>query len=390
LTAGGLRMPRRGIPEDKYMASATVAIPDTEREIVTRGWLISQKDDLIWFIGSVISSYLLLIANLKFGVPLMVLVWIWALGFDGPHVFGTVSRTYADRDERRKRAKLFYGTLSLFLVGPLMVLAGRASLLGTSVWGPAFFFFASVWAYYHLVKQHYGFMILYKKKNDDLLDTDNLVDRGFLLLAMTYPFVHFIIHGAASKSVVPFATTSAAFSWFEAIVFDAFLVSLLLFLGRQAQRVFFLKKPLDGPKLLLFAAAIPMHWIVLRFLEPAGAGGVLAAVATLTIYHNIQYHRLIWFHNYNKYTRPGAGKFGLASLINKSFWTYFGFAVLFGAAYHIPHYTIVAPGGLVMSFIWGGAFTHYYLDSKIWRVRRDKQLNHNLRIEATSAPAQSS
>ena len=369
------------------MASATVAIPETKREIVSQGWLISQKDDLIWFIGSVISSYLMLLANLRFGVPLMILVWIWALGFDGPHVFGTISRTYADRDERRKRARLFYGTLGLFLVGPTMVLAGRANLLGTSVWGPTFFFFASLWAYYHLVKQHYGFMILYKKKNSDLSDIDNVIDRGFLLLGMTYPFVHFVFHSAAGKIAAPFDTTKPGFAWFETMVFAAFLVSLVLFVGRQAQRVFLLRKPLDGPKLLLLAAAIPMHWVVLRFLEPAPAGA-LAAVATLTIYHNIQYHRLIWFHNYNKYAKPGAANFGAATLINKTFWRYFGLAVLFGAAYHIPHYTVMAPGGLAMSFIWGGAFTHYYLDSKIWRVRRDTQLNRNLHMEGAPAPGQ--
>jgi len=368
------------------MASATVVIPRTNRELITKGWLISQKDDLIWFIGSVVSSYLMLVANLTLGVPLMVLVWIWALGFDGPHVFGTISRTYADREERKNRARLLYGSLALFLIGPLMVFAGRASVFGTSVWGPTFFFLASVWAYYHLVKQHYGFMILYKKKNDDLADTDNLIDRGFLLLAMTYPFVHFVIHSGAGKAAAPFSTDTPLFSWAEAIVFDAFLVSLLVFAGRQAQRVI-QKRSLDGPKLLLLAAAIPMHWIVLRFLEPLGAEGALAAVATLTIYHNIQYHRIIWFHNYNKYTRPGAANFGAATIINKSFWRYFGFAVLFGAAYHIPHYTVVAPHGVVMSFIWGGAFTHYYLDSKIWRVRRDKQLNNNLKLENANASA---
>jgi hypothetical protein len=37
-----------------------------------------------------------------------------------------------------------------------------------------------------------------------------------------------------------------------------------------------------------------------------------------------------------------------------------------------------------MAFIWGGAFTHYYLDSRIWRVRRDTQLNENLKMAAPS------
>jgi hypothetical protein len=164
-------------------------------------------------------------------------------------------------------------------------------------------------------------------------------------------------------------------------VFSAFVVSLILFVGRQAQKVY-ARRPVNIPKLLLLGAAVPMHWIVLRLLEPVQppSAAALAAVATLTIYHNIQYHRIIWFHNRNKYGRTDSRNYGAASTISKSVWSYIGFALLFGALYHIPHYTIVKPDSFWMAFIWGGAFTHYYLDSKIWRVRRDTQLNDNLRM----------
>ncbi len=320
------------------MASAAVAVEESRRNPVTFGWIINKKDDLIWFIGSVVTSYAFLAANLvlvKLGLSVMIMTWIWALGFDGPHVFGTISRTYADNEERKKRAKLYYGTLSLFLLGPAMVLAGRLKLLGTEAWGPIFFFFASLWAYYHLVKQHYGFMILYKKKNNDLAEIDNLIDRAFILLGMTYPFVRFLTHSYAAKErleTMGLSAHSETVWWFETLVFSAFVVSLILFAGRQAQRLY-MKQPVNAPKLLLLAAALPMHWIVLRLLEPVqpATAGALAAVATLTIYHNIQYHRII--------------------------------------------------------FIWGGAFTHYYLDSKIWRVRRDAQLNENLRMAGANARA---
>jgi hypothetical protein len=376
------------------MASAAVAVDETRQNPVTFGWIINKKDDLIWFIGSVVTSYAFLAANLargKFGLSVMIMTWIWALGFDGPHVFGTISRTYADNEERRKRAKLYYGTLSLFLLGPAMVLAGRMKLLGTEAWGPLFFFLASCWAYYHLVKQHYGFMILYKKKNNDLAEIDNLIDRAFILLGMTYPFVRFLTHSFAAKErlgTMGFSAQSEKVWWFETLVFSAFIVSLILFAGRQAQRLY-LKQPVNMPKLLLLAAALPMHWIVLRLLEPVqpAAAGALAAVATLTIYHNIQYHRIIWFHNQNKYTRPGAKNYGAASVISKNVWSYIAFALIFGAAYHIPHYTLVEPDSFWMAFIWGGAFTHYYLDSKIWRVRRDAQLNENLRMAGANAQA---
>ena len=376
------------------MSSTAVAVDEGRRDLIAFGWIINKKDDLIWFIGSVLTSYAFLAANLilvKFGLSVMIMTWIWALGFDGPHVFGTISRTYADNEERKKRAKLYYGTLLLFLVGPAMVLAGRARLFGTDAWGPLFFFLASMWAYYHLVKQHYGFMILYKKKNDDLAEIDNLIDRAFILLGMTYPFVRFLTHSYAAKERVEgigFSAQSEPVWWFETLVFSAFVFSLILFIGRQVQR-FYLRQAVNAPKLLLLAAAVPMHWIVLRLLEPVQppSAAALAAVATLTIYHNIQYHRIIWFHNQNKYGRDKSKNYGAASIISKSVWSYIGFALLFGAMYHIPHYTIVKPDSFWMAFIWGGAFTHYYLDSKIWRVRRDAQLNESLRMSGAQASA---
>ena len=369
------------------MASAAVAVDEGKQNLIALGWIINKKDDLIWFIGSVVTSYAFLAANLilvKLGLSVMIMTWIWALGFDGPHVFGTISRTYADNEERRKRARLYYGTLSLFLLGPAMVLAGQAKLLGTEAWGPVFFFFASMWAYYHLVKQHYGFMILYKKKNNDLAEIDNLIDRTFILLGMTYPFVRFLTHSYAAKERLEgmgLSPQSESVWWFETLVFSAFVVSLILFVGRQAHKLY-LKHPVNIPKLLLLGAAVPMHWIVLRLLEPVQppSAAALAAVATLTIYHNIQYHRIIWFHNRNKYGRLTSKNYGAASMISKSVWSYIGYALVFGALYHIPHYTVVKPDSFWMAFIWGGAFTHYYLDSKIWRVRRDAQLNDNLRM----------
>src|SRR5205085_5072054 len=211
------------------MASTAIRVDDKLRGLVAAGWIISRKDDLIWFIGSVVASYGFLAANLalvKLGMSVMLMVWVWALGFDGPHVFGTVSPTYADDEERQKRARLYYGTLSLFLVGPAML--GLDAVLHTNLFGPAFFFFASLWAYYHLVKQHYGFMILYKKKNNDLAEIDNLIDRAFILLGMTYPFVRFLTHSYAARERLEgmgVSVESGPAWWLETFVFSAFLIS---------------------------------------------------------------------------------------------------------------------------------------------------------------------
>jgi hypothetical protein len=161
------------------------------------------------------------------------------------------------------------------------------------------------------------------------------------------------------------------------------------------------------PKYLLLAAAIPMHWIVLLTPMPHKP---IAIVAILTIYHNLQYHRLIWFHN-KKYTRsalavtgaagvpPAAPNsretYGAAELISRRLLYYIAFGILFGIIYQGPRqllgYVGLKNGGalngeqsfamqLGISFLWGYAFIHYYLDSKIWRVRRDPSVGKALNM----------
>jgi hypothetical protein len=38
------------------------------------------------------------------------------------------------------------------------------------------------------------------------------------------------------------------------------------------------------------------------------------------------------------------------------------------------------PLQMMAAFFWGYAFIHYYLDSKIWRVRRDPSVGQALKL----------
>ena len=159
----------------------------------------------------------------------------------------------------------------------------------------------------------------------------------------------------------------------------------LLWLLRQLQRAV-QRQPLDVPKYLLLAAAVPMHWVVLLTPMPHKP---IAIVAMLTVYHNFQYHRLVWFHN-RKYTRDPAcrERHGAAEFISRRLAYYVLFGVLFGVWYQLPRQYVnhaADPEGfvtqLISGFLWGYALLHYYLDSKIWRVRRDPSVGKALRME---------
>lgn len=384
------------------MAASTETIDQSRTSAISLRWIINAREDLIWFIGSVASSYVLLVLYVTGILPLIPMVAGWAILIDAPHVFGTFSRTYFDKSEWQTRKRLMLGSLLFFLLGPSLVLLGA---------GFTFFFVAALWAYYHLVKQHYGFMVLYKKKNNDLAPIDNALDRLLLMFAFNYPFVAFIANDPTAMARVPPVLRGGV----NAVATILLIGTIVLGIGwliRQAQRLI-KREPLNVPKYLLLAAAIPMHWIALMTPMPAKP---IALVAILTIYHNLQYHRLIWFHNQkyststsiNNRLEPGlvpAGvtsaaskrsseRFGPAALISRRLIYYLAFGILFGIIYQGPRQflgylnlhtgdspaALTKPIQLGIAFLWGYAFIHYYLDSKIWRVRRDPSVGQALKM----------
>jgi hypothetical protein len=374
-------------------AIAETVGPQTRARGVSLRWIISARDDLVWFIGSVVSSYALFFLYVTGFLPLLPMVAVWAILIDAPHVFGTFSRTYFDRAERKSRSRLLRGSLVFFLIGPTLVLLGAGFL---------FFFIVALWAYYHLVKQHYGFMVLYKKKNNDLAPVDNALDRLLLLFAFNYPFVAFIASDPEAMARVP-PVLLRGIDGLSLVLLAGTISFTVIWVGRQIQRAI-VGEALNGPKYLLLAAAIPMHWVVLLAPMPHKP---LAIVAILTIYHNLQYHRLIWFHN-QKYRAVGRGsggesnertnlreRYGTAELISRRLLYYIAFGVLFGFLYQGPRQLLGYLGlksgnGVVteqsltiqlgVAFLWGYALIHYYLDSKIWRIRRDPSVGKALNM----------
>ena len=168
------------------MAAAPLMAASSGARLQSR-WIIGRGVDLWLVIGSVLAGYAYLLLYTALHVPISLLWWFWSVGFDGTHIFGTASRTFFDREARARHPGLLFGSLLFFFsVGPAMVLAGAKGWLALMV---------GVWAYYHVIRQHYGFMVLYKVKNRDLGKTDNALDRLFLGVMMVFPPFHrFFIH----------------------------------------------------------------------------------------------------------------------------------------------------------------------------------------------------
>jgi hypothetical protein len=220
------------------------------------------------------------------------------------------------------------------------------------------------------MRQHYGFLVLYKVKSRDLRPIDNLLDRGFLGVMLIFPPFHrFFIHHPEELGL-PFSLAR----W-ETAAWVAIAATAVVYLVRQVVRwrqgIAF-----DLPKYLLLGSVIPLHWLTFAFLSWQ------AATPTVTIVHNLQYHAIVWFHNRNRYGAADAGVrngWVPATLSHNLLW-YAGVALVFSAAYRIPGFHLGNVNDLAFGFFCGFGLTHYFLDSRIWRVRHDPGLREALAL----------
>lgn len=326
---------------------------------VTARWIIDRRVDLSLVIGSAAAGYVYLLLFTVLHVKISLLWWFWSVGFDGTHIFATASRTFFDREARVRNARLFYGSLAVFFaMGPLMVLAGLKWLLLLVV---------GTWAYYHVVRQHYGFMVLYKVKNHDMLPVDNRLDRVFLgVMTIAPPFHRFFIHHPEELGI------ALAWTAWEPVLWLVVAGTAAAWARRQWQR-HRAGDAFDLPKHLLFGAVIPLHWLTFAYMSWQ------AAVPTVTIVHNLQYHALVWFHNRNRYAGArGHGR--IPAAVSRSLAAYIGAGLVFSALYRIPGVQLGQVSDLAFGFFCGFGLTHYYLDSRIWKIRHDPGLREALQL----------
>lgn len=344
------------------MATTASVLPQTAvpgvAPAATR-WIISQREDLTWFIGSALAGYLA-IALMWAGFPLIPLQAVWFFGIDGPHVLATFTRTYADRAERKKLGWFLWIVVPLLLIGPAVAVTGHAA---------AFFMVAFVWQQFHVVKQHFGFVMLYKAKNRERNDLDRKIDRWFLLGSLFAPMTLFltkVLHVGEG-------------AWVGRVIVGVWTFLLAAWLIRQAVKLH-KREQMNWPKIGLIAAVVPLQWLAMAYGARFGPAGALQASIPLGLFHGLQYHRLMWFHNRNRYSGPEAEeRNGLAAKLAKNVSIYLTVAI--GLQFLLTFMPqVLFPGQVVQAAVWGFAFTHYLLDAKIWRVRSDKELAVALRL----------
>ena len=407
----------------------TAALPQGAAERLSMNWIISRRMDLAWFIGGALAGYALFFVHAGLGWDMVGIWFLWVVLLDSPHFFGTFSRTYLDKQEFKQRRRLLLWSLLWFLAGPLMILLSFGlHELGVGAYQfpwKLFLVFFGLWAYWHIVRQHYGFLRLYQKKNADYHPIDARLDSALLYAGLLLPFLAFIVRHPETRvqlglgeavPVYPVLAESgrlasvfdpaylAALSWEHVVI--AFSVAAvgtlaLAFAARQVARLCS-GEPVNGPKILFLLAVVPLH-VYVCFSPAVLTASLLAFAAFVTIFHDLQYHAIVWFHHRNRYHRAGVDQkqFGWAPKISKNVFVYAGCAIGFALVFRLLGCTLnIHPGcapflitseitlfgglqtdSLLKAVLLGFPLHHYYVDQFIWKTSKSKELQKDLRIE---------
>ncbi len=337
---------------------AQVAAAPVER--VRARWIVSQRYDLLLFIGSCVVSWTFLAFYLalerwggRIGADAVLVTYCaYTVFFDQPHIFQTFSRTHADETEFRRHRVLHTWGLAAFVGAGFVLAAAGADRIPIVV--------AGLYESWHILRQHWGFLRLYKSANDDFDPVDDRLDAAVFYLGMVGFVLH---HYSGSHNLTPvYGDLQVRFPLVPDPVAEvtlyAFGVALVLFLGRQVQRLA-TGRPVVLPKLLLMTTALVTHAMVFLF----SAAPFLVAEAIETAWHDVQYHGFIAHFQRRRLGGSAPRK-------------WLGMALLYGlivGGVEVVGLTnrgwswIFAP--FAMLVVW-----HYYVDGKIWKLRTQPEL----------------
>jgi hypothetical protein len=243
-------------------------------------------------------------------------------------------------------------------------------------------------------------MALYQRKNDDTDPSDRLIDGLLLHTGLLAPFVAFLVRHPETRAVAGFRPTTDLGSVVAASAIAVVVVSLV-FVSRQLQR-WRRGLPVNVPKILFLAAVVPLH-LSIGYSAAVLTAPILGFAAFVTIFHDVQYHAILWFYQRNRYRSGDAPRFGPAAWIGRSFVTFMACALTSGIVMGFAGCSLgVQPGctplvdttgmalfgGVTLRDLFFGVFLgflmhHYFLDQFIWRPSRDERLRMDLDLAPT-------
>lgn len=345
-------------------------------------WLFSKRADLALFGGSTAAALLLLLVGhwtgqLDGDAPLWL--WVFAVVFvDVAHVWATGWRVYADSDEFRSRA-------TLYLAAPAACYA--AGVVAYSISPAVFWRVLAYVAVFHFVRQQYGWVALYRRKNGEEDGLSRRLDAAVIYGATLVPLLFWHAHQPRRFRWFLkgdfFSGLSPAVSRAAMLLYAALLVAWLVKELTHARRGL----PVSWGKHLVVGSTIAMWFLGIVVLNSD-----YAFTVTNVIVHGVPYLGLVFFTEKARgAAREAAGKPP----------TLAGFAARSAALFLVPLFALafleewgwdllvwhenraIFPGpaldpgtillALIVPLLALPQATHYVLDGFIWKVRPENR-----------------
>ncbi len=360
-------------------------------------WIRNPAYDLVFIFGGALLTLLLpLIAMLNPEALVPLLFWGWLILFEGTHFWATFSRTYLDRAFYAQNRSVLLGSLLFFLFPALAV--GLTTATHNPLYVGLYGFFIFSWSLYHNTRQHYGFVSIYNRKAG-AEQSDRDVFRWAIYLATFGPMAHFFLsYKLKADFADAYSVVASPLILSMPAVVAAFSLLCFSWLGWKV----YSERARGGPDnrlayFYILTCALfynTMFFIVAPqepiFNSPANFGQTLMVIAIMnSLFHNIQYHAIVWHYSDKRYTPDSGTFFGVARLVNSKLWSYclaaVGFSTFFtwifwhrGEVGWFGLGRAQSLGNLAYIVYFGIVGHHFYLDQKIWRVGRSKELRQYL------------
>ena len=310
------------------------------QQIRSTPWIRSAGYDLTFVMGGAV--FTLCIAALVAFEPalLPLLFWIWLIAFEGSHFWATISRTYLDSEFQHRNCGILRQSLVFFLFPALTLYADN--FFHTQIIALSYGFMIFLWSLYHNARQHFGFLSIYLKKSA----LSNKLKFSYCLLiycvigaAQYYFTVNFKIPNVFHFTIgdehgLNFFCHSLPFS---ISVTAAMMLCWLTYksiksVGKSALI------PSGYTAICLCFYSAMFYMIAPR--EPFFQGPIQGATALMLItimnslFHNIQYHAIVWHYSKQRYSEAGPHTpFGFAQRINAQLWSYLSISLGLGAVF---------------------------------------------------------
>lgn len=369
-------------------------------------WIFGRAADLALLLGGPVAGLGLLASAAALGEGFTPVWFIWVALLDTPHYFGTYARAFLDRVEFHERRRLYLRSFAWLALGPTALLVGWGLQgLGLSSWHEApwhvFLLAFSIWAYLHVVRQHYGFLRLYHAKDPGLDPAEGRIDAALLYVGQLLPVSIFAFRHPELRALAGLPATPGNEPWRIGLEWGALgaIGSLCARFAAGQLRRHASGQALHAPKILLLVGVVSLAGLAC-LTPPATRVPLFAFAAFVTLYHDVQYQAIAFFQQRNRHlaAEAQAARHGPAVFFSRRPAAWIAAGLLFGASARwlgcglgvhpgcdpwLPSATLPLFGSLHLDALFasvflGVAMQHYFLDQHLWRLKGNQQLRREL------------